>query len=81
MKRLSRIQGQLAGIGRMIEARRYCPEILMQTRAAVSAIKALEDEILEQHLRHCVRDAFEAKDSVSGDAKIAELMDLYRRRD
>lgn len=80
IRRLNRIIGQLQGIGRMIEAKRYCPEILVQTRAAVSAIHSLEGAILEDHLRHCVKQAFGAKNPKESEAVIQELVDLYGSR-
>lgn len=78
--RLNRIIGQLQGIGRMIEAQRYCPEILVQTRAVVSAVRALEGAILEEHLRHCVRDAFMAKAPTESEAIIQEIAELFTSR-
>ncbi len=78
--RVNRIVGQLQGIGRMIEAKRYCPDILLQTRAAVSAIRSLETAILEDHLYHCVKRAFSAKDQLETEMMIQELVDLYGTR-
>lgn len=77
ISRINRIVGQLQGIGRMIESKRYCPEILHQTRAAVSAIRSLEAGILENHLRHCVKRAFTAQDGEESEQVIQELIDLY----
>ena len=45
IKRLKRIQGQLEGIERMIMERRYCIEILNQTKAVTSAIHSLESSL------------------------------------
>lgn len=53
--RLRRIVGQLEGVERMIQDRRYCPEIIQQIRAVGSAVKALEHEILRGHLASCIR--------------------------
>ena len=75
--RINRIVGQLQGVGRMIESKRYCPEILHQTRAVVSAIRSLEASILENHLRHCVKRAFNATDGEESEQVIQELIDLY----
>ncbi|MDR2098455.1 MAG: metal-sensitive transcriptional regulator, partial [Rickettsiales bacterium] len=50
LPRLNRAIGQMEGIRRMIEARRYCPEILIQFRAVKSAIRAIENNILKTHL-------------------------------
>ena len=81
ISRLNRISGQLAGIKRMIEGQRYCPEILKQLRAARSAIKSLENNILEIHLTNCVVDAFASKNSKEKNKKIAELTELFKWSD
>ena len=74
LKRLNYIEGHLAGIRRMIEEDKYCPEILKQTFAVRRAIEKTEAMILEGHLHTCVahgiRDGRE-------DEVITELMDLY----
>ena len=77
--RLRRIQGQIAGIERMILERRYCADILVQCRAAESALKSVEGAILETHLRDCVRKAIESKNKSESEKKIGELMDLFSR--
>ena len=64
----------------MLEDGRYCPEILVQTRAIRSAVLALEDSILEEHMRHCVKGAIKARDDEDVERKIDELMDLFKRR-
>lgn len=78
--RLNRMIGQLQGIGRMIDAQRYCPEILIQTRAVISAIRSLEGAILEEHLRHCVKEAFLTKQQTDSEAIIQEIVELYASR-
>ena len=55
--RINRIHGQLKGVEKMIVEKRYCLEILQQTRAITSAIKSLENNILNKHIDHCVVDA------------------------
>ena len=79
LKRLSRIKGQLEGIERMIEDRRYCPDIINQVQASVSALRSLQRQLLDRHLHHCVASAFEAKDYRDRDMKIQELLDLISR--
>ena len=56
-KRLRRIEGQLKGIGRMIESDRYCVDILTQVSAVQSALDALALKLLEHHLHGCVSHA------------------------
>ena len=55
--RINRIMGQLKGVEKMIVEKKYCMDILQQTRAATSAIKSLENNILNKHIDHCVTDA------------------------
>src|SRR5688500_5393536 len=72
LPRLKRIKGQIEGIERMISDGRYCVDILIQVKAAKSALQALENSILQSHLGSCVQQALEAKDSFSAHAKIKE---------
>jgi DNA-binding FrmR family transcriptional regulator len=78
--RLKRIRGQLEGIGRMIEEGRYCPDILIQTRAVTAAVRALEASLLERHLNHCVQAAFNSDDPADREAKVSELMEIFSNR-
>ncbi|MBY0315372.1 MAG: metal-sensitive transcriptional regulator [Bdellovibrionales bacterium] len=78
--RLNRILGQVEGIKKMIEDKRYCVDILTQTKAVGSAIKGLEASILERHLQHCVSSAIEAKNKNESQKKIEELLDLFTKR-
>lgn len=55
--RVRRIIGQLEGVEKMIVARRYCPQILQQVKAATSAMNALKMEILKKHLNECLNDS------------------------
>lgn len=80
LPRLSRVQGQVAGIEKMIRDRRYCIEILVQFRAAMAAMRNLEVEVFGTHLRHCVADAVRLRDPKEVDKKIEELTDLLVRR-
>ncbi len=74
--RLSRIRGQINGIESMILARRYCPDILIQFRAAESALKSLEMAVLETHLGACVKSAVRSKDNAAAEDKIHEIIQL-----
>lgn len=77
--RLNRIIGQLEGIKKMIGDKRYCPDILIQLRAVRSAIRAVQGNILKNHLQHCVARSFDSE--IERDAKINELKDLFDRFD
>jgi DNA-binding FrmR family transcriptional regulator len=75
-RRLSRIEGQVRGIARMIEREEYCVDILQQTAALRAAVDAVSLLILEDHVQGCVRTAAEQGDA---DAYVAEVMDVVRR--
>jgi DNA-binding FrmR family transcriptional regulator len=75
-KRISRAKGQLEAVARMIDEKHYCPEIIYQMRAVTNALKAAEQEILQRHLRGCVKTAFQSKDPFEMDEKIKEIMKL-----
>lgn len=79
MPRLNRISGQVDGIKKMIEERRYCPEILTQLRAIRSAIKSIELRILNTHLSSCVTEAFLSQDQNEQRKKIEEIQELIKR--
>lgn len=80
LPRLKRAQGQISGIERMIEERRYCVDILVQLRAAMAALRAVEVSMFETHLQHCVSEALQSRDRKSIDRKIRELSELLTRR-
>ena len=80
LRRLNRIEGQVRGIGRMIEQERYCIDILTQIRAARAALRRVEDEVLKDHMAHCVEHAIASGDKADQRAKLAELMELLDRR-
>lgn len=75
-RRINRAKGQLDAVARMIDERRYCPDIINQIRAATNAMKALEQEILRAHLEGCVKSAFESKDPDLIAEKISEILKL-----
>jgi CsoR family transcriptional regulator, copper-sensing transcriptional repressor len=74
LKRLNFIEGHLAGIRRMVEADKYCVDILKQTYAVRRAIEKMESIMLDGHLRTCVVEGIrEGRD----DAVLSELTELY----
>ncbi|HHF42112.1 MAG TPA: metal-sensitive transcriptional regulator, partial [Candidatus Aminicenantes bacterium] len=58
LTRLKRIEGQIRGVQKMIEEERYCIDILIQLSSIMGAIKAVEENLLERHLRTCVQTSF-----------------------
>ena len=80
--RLSRVQGQIGGVMKMVEADRYCVDVLNQTSAIVSAIRNVENIVLENHLNTCVADAMRSNDPDEQNEKTTEVMNIigtYRR--
>ncbi len=77
--RLSRIEGQVRGIRKMVEDDRYCVDILTQTRAVVAALRGVEDLIMETHLDTCVADAMKDNDPQLQKEKIDEVMSVVSR--
>jgi DNA-binding FrmR family transcriptional regulator len=57
LKRLRRIEGQVRGLHRMVEADTYCIDVLTQVAAATKALQSVAVGLLEEHMRHCVADA------------------------
>ena len=78
-RRLSRIEGQVRGIRKMIQEDRYCIDILAQTRSVASALKGVEDLIMEQHLQTCVADAMRSNDARQQQDKVDEIMEMVSK--
>ena len=81
LKRLQRIEGQVRGLSRMVEEDRYCIDIVTQISAVRAALRRAEEEILRDHVAHCVEDAITSGDKAAQRRKIAELMDVVGRAD
>ena len=75
-RRLRRIEGQVRGIHKMIEGRRYCVDILYAVGAAIGALKNVERHILRDHLNACVKTAFSEKSQKEKDEKMQEIYEL-----
>ena len=78
-KRLNRIEGQVRGIARMVEDDRYCIDIVTQIGAVRAALRRVEEEILREHVAHCVEHAISSGDKADQRRKVAELMDVMGR--
>lgn len=77
--RLRRIEGQIRGIQKMIEEKRYCVDILTQLTSIVGAIKSVEENILERHLKGCVRQSFTKGSKEDKAQKIDEVVDVLKK--
>lgn len=79
LNRLSRIEGQVRGVARMVEEDRYCIDVLTQLQAARAALARVESEILKAHLGHCIEGAIVSGDRDEQRRKAAELIALLER--
>ena len=77
--RLKRIEGQVGGLLRMVEEDRYCVDILTQINAVRSALHKVEEQVLRDHVSHCVAGAFTSGNPVEQRHKIEELVDTIGR--
>lgn len=81
LKRLSRIEGQVRGLSRMIGDDRYCIDIITQIAAVRAALRRAEEEILQDHVAHCVENAIASGNRAEQRRKIVELMNVITRAD
>lgn len=78
-KRLVRIEGQVRGLSKMVEEDRYCIDIVTQISAVRAALRRVEEEVLKDHVAHCVEHAIASGDKADQREKIAELMAVIGR--
>ena len=79
LNRLSRIEGQVRGLTRMIEDDRYCIDIMTQITAARAALQKVEEELLRNHVNHCVEHAITSGNADEQRKKVAELIEVLGR--
>jgi DNA-binding FrmR family transcriptional regulator len=79
LKRLNRIEGQVRGLARMVGEDRYCIDIVTQISAVRAALRRVEEEVLRDHVAHCVEDAIVSGNRAEQRRKVAELMDVLQR--
>ena len=80
-KRLSRIEGQVRGLSKMVDEDRYCIDIVTQISAVRAALRRVEEEVLRDHVSHCVEHAITSGNKADQREKIAELMAVIGRAD
>jgi CsoR family transcriptional regulator, copper-sensing transcriptional repressor len=81
LKRLGRIEGQVRGLARMVETDRYCIDIVTQISAVRAALRRVEQEVLRDHVGHCVEHAIASGDRHEQRQKVAELIEVFSRSD
>ena len=79
LNRLSRIEGQVRGVARMVEEDRYCIDVLTQIQAVRAALSRVESEMLKDHLGHCIEGAISGGDAADQRRKANELIQLLQR--
>ena len=80
-KRLGRIEGQVRGLSKMVDEDRYCIDIVTQISAVRAALRRVEEEVLRDHVAHCVEHAITSGNRADQREKIAELMAVIGRSD
>jgi CsoR family transcriptional regulator, copper-sensing transcriptional repressor len=78
LTRLRRVEGQVRGLQRMLEEDRYCIDVLTQISSATRALQGVAMSMLDDHVRHCVRDAIDQGPDAA-DAKVDEALDVIAR--
>lgn len=81
LKRLTKIEGQVRGISRMVEEKRYCIDIITQISAVRAALRKVEEAVLKDHVGHCVEHAIASGNATERRKKVAELMEVLARSD
>ena len=79
LKRLRRIEGQIRGLQRMVDEDAYCIDVLTQVAAATKALQGVSVGLLDEHVRHCVREAAEGDDREHADAMVSEATKAIER--
>ena len=76
---LRRIEGQVRGVQRMIEERKYCIDILNQIYSVKGALSRVEEKILEKHFRNCVTEAVQGSSEKDKQQKMDEIFKLIHQ--
>ena len=79
LNRLSRIEGQVRGIHKMVNDDRYCIDVLTQLQAVRAAVSKVETTMLQDHLGHCIEGAITSGNVAEQRAKAAEIIQLLER--
>lgn len=77
--RLKRIEGQIKGVQKMIEEKKYCVDILLQISAVYGALRKVGQSILKNHIETCVAEAMASPNEKEKTRKVEELMEVFNR--
>lgn len=78
LPKLNRVEGQVGGIKKMVEDRRYCPEIIQQVRASRKALASIEASLIESHIRCCVQKTLSGESEKAKNEKLEEVIRLFK---
>jgi DNA-binding FrmR family transcriptional regulator len=73
---LKKIEGQVAGLQKMIRDKRYCVDILTQIHSVIGALYRVEKQVFRKHLDGCVVNALKGKSEAEKQEKIDEIIEL-----
>ena len=76
---LRKIEGQIRGIQKMIEEKRYCVDIITQLHSIIGALYRVEEEVFKKHIDGCMVNALKGKSETEKQKKITEIVDLVSR--
>ena len=76
---LKKIEGQIRGIARMIQEKRYCVDIITQIHSIMGALYRVENEVFRKHIDGCVVKALQGKSETEKQKKINEVVELISR--
>ena len=76
---LQKIEGQIRGISKMIQEKRYCVDIMTQLHSIIGALYRVENEIFKKHIDGCVVSALRGKSEKEREQKITEVIELISR--
>lgn len=76
--RLRRVEGQVRGLQKMLDEDRYCIDVLTQISSSTRALQGVAVTLLDEHVRHCVRDAIE-QGPEAADEKVDEALEVIAR--
>jgi DNA-binding FrmR family transcriptional regulator len=79
LKRLRRVEGQIRGLQRMVEDDTYCIDVLTQVAAATKALQSVAVGLLDEHVRHCVRNAVADGQGEQADEMVTEATRAIER--
>lgn len=79
LTRLSRIEGQVQGVQRMVEERKHYVDILLQLSAIDGALEQVRKILLSRHIESCVTEAMASGRAEDRQKKIEELLDVFSR--